>query len=365
MSDLVLKVRGKSYAGWTGIDVSRSMENLSGTFSFSSSNKWPASPNKFMVRVGDDCKVMLDGNAIITGYVDDVQIVYSDSEHSIGVSGRDKVGDLVDCCFVGNEKQMGNRTSYQIIKDLCDPFGIRVVVDSTATSQVNKKHANRIVNFGDTIFDSISRLCRDGGFLAISNGDGDLILTKVTTSKMASDKIKIGNNALRGTFSHTWRERFSEYTVVGQGNSDDSMAIGEAGQAKAEFSDDVISRYRPLVVMIDESATKDICQDRAKWEARYRAAKSKVFSCIVQGWKQSNGKPWDINTLVQVRDPFIGMEVTLTISSVRFMLNDADGEISELAMVRKDAYDVLQTPISKNETQVFDISVLREKLTKR
>lgn len=93
---------------------------------------------------GAACRVLVDGLAVITGYVDDVRISCSASEHSVTVRGRDKTGDLVDCC--APSMQLAGASLAVIARNLCAPFGIEVV-DAIGTEAVPGFKVNPAIPF--------------------------------------------------------------------------------------------------------------------------------------------------------------------------------------------------------------------------
>ncbi len=101
MSDkIVLKVGGKVYSGWTEVHVSQSLDQLTGTFSFSITNPYPDIPSGWSIKLGGYCVVEINDQVVISGYIDDMPIDYDATSHTIQISGRDRTADLVDCTFV-------------------------------------------------------------------------------------------------------------------------------------------------------------------------------------------------------------------------------------------------------------------------
>ena len=57
----------------------------------------------------------------------------------------------------------------------------------------------------------------------------------------------------------------------------------------------------------------------------------------MQGWRQADGSLWKVNTLVHVRDPFIGHDRDLLISEINYLL-DREGTRAEIHVVPPDAF---------------------------
>ena len=67
---------------------------------------------------------------LITGYIDTIDIDLTDTSCRLSVSGRDKTGDLVDSSAIHGSGQWKNVRLEQIVRDICKPFGIEVLVQT-------------------------------------------------------------------------------------------------------------------------------------------------------------------------------------------------------------------------------------------
>ena len=52
------------------------------------------------IRPGDLCQVFIGNDLVLTGFVDATPIRYDGNAVGVGVKGRSKTADLVDCCPV-------------------------------------------------------------------------------------------------------------------------------------------------------------------------------------------------------------------------------------------------------------------------
>ena len=87
----------RRHIGWTEATITRSLETIAGTFAVTLSERDPGETRPRVVRPGDRCRVELEDEAVIEGYIDAVTIDYDATSHTIAVRGRDATGDLVDC----------------------------------------------------------------------------------------------------------------------------------------------------------------------------------------------------------------------------------------------------------------------------
>ncbi len=350
MNNIKLNVRGQSFSGWTGVSVEKSLYQMTGTFGLTSTDRFPDDAEKWNIALGDECTVSIDDQIIITGYIEDIPISYDSENHSIQMSGRDKTCDLIDCSFTEKAKEWNKQKIITIIRALCKPFSIDVDVDDSISDLVNAKTTDDTfkINEGETIFDTIVRLCQGSkGVLPVSYGDGKLILTGSGT-KNTYDDLELGVNVLSGTIDQSNRDRFQTYIVKAQGKGKDTKALTPTNHPTAQYTDKLIQRHRPIVILLDGLGVVEDCQDRAEWEAVNRAGASRTIRYVVQGWTQSNGDVWPLNSLVQVKDSFLGINgTTWLIAAVNFTANNDAGTTTTLTLTHPETFDL--PPVNPTE----------------
>ena len=67
--------------GWSEATVTRSLETISGSFTVTLSEREPGATAPRPIRRGDACQLVLDGDLVITGWVDTVTIDYDANSH--------------------------------------------------------------------------------------------------------------------------------------------------------------------------------------------------------------------------------------------------------------------------------------------
>jgi prophage tail gpP-like protein len=341
MADLELLVNGSSYSGWSSVKVVRSLEQLADTFEVGVTDHWSDDGLPVPIAEGDAVQVKVDGEKLITGYVDDVKAQYDAQSRSLSISGRSKTGDLVDCSVLRKGGQWRKRTLKQIADDVCQPFGISVTLSREVALggvDVNSPFRAFAVEEGETAHDLLERAARVRGVLLVSDGDGNLVVARAAGAPIRTALVT-GENILSGSREGSWKERFSQYIVKGQTTGDDQN-FGDAVTRKAETSDARVSRYRPIVIMA-EAPGEDL-KDRAAWEKNVRYGKSLRITETVQGWKHEDGL-WAPNLRVRVTDRILGVDADLIIVGVTLSL-DENGETAELQLLRPEAYSEHELP---------------------
>lgn len=334
MSEFVLSVNGMDYSGWKGISVSRSLEQLTGQFSLSISDKWAADMEPLPIEPEDACQVSLDGIPVITGYVDSATPGFDPDTVTFSVSGRDKTGDLVDCSAVVPNYEFRNATVTDIAQRLCQPFGISVIVETDVGAPF-KRHA---VQPGETVWNCLERAAKQRGILCTTNGRGDLVLA-VPGKLQASDRIVQGKNCIKGNAPRDHRNRYSRYIVNGQ---EPSWYVGETEPHPNSFAETIdtnVKRHRPLILNSEMQCNRQSAKQRAENEATRRAGECTRFAARVQGWKQSSGELWEPNMQVSVTAPRLHVSgVVFIISTVRYSVADSGGSVVDLDLKRPDAF---------------------------
>lgn len=290
------------------------------------------------LKQGDECTISIDNTIVLTGYIDVIHVTYDKDIHSFIIRGRDKTGLLVDSSNASDTSEWKNISLSSLLTNLCSPFDISVVFDTTATSLKTTVIEKFVANEGETVYKLISDLLLDFGLLPISKGDGKLTITKSATSEKATDMLDIDTNIASVEYISDNTDRFKTYNVKGVGiGSDNKSELADFIQPGSSFVDNVINTEKTCTVFCENPVTLDQCQKRAAWEASIRAGESRVFIYEVGGLIQNDGKPWRFNTLVDINDTLIDFIDTLLIKDVEFTLDD-DGTSTLITTVDKNTY---------------------------
>lgn len=332
---LQLLAGGRSHAGWESIRVTRSMEHGAGSFSLAVSERWPGVDAPRQVTAGQSCEVQVDGEPVITGYVDQVEASIDAGSHTVTVSGRDAVADLIDCSVVRKAGQWRGLRIEQIAAELAAPFGIRVRADV----DTGKPLTSFAIQEGETVFDAISRAARIRALLVVSDSAGGLLITRAGASRVGT-VLELGYNLLKCSVKSDWKDRYRDYLLKGQAPGNDYFNGAAASQIAATASDGGVTRYRPLLITADAPDIAATLQQRALWEANSRAARSLTVTATVQGWRHAGGL-WAPNSLVTlVADP-LHLAAQLLLVSAEFGLAGNEGSTTTLTLTRADAYTQL------------------------
>lgn len=339
MSEVTLTVNDKIYAGWTGLKAVRGIEQGAGAFAIELTERFPGEPQKWPIHPGDACKLALDEEVVITGFVDRAERALGPGEHSVRVDGRDAAGDVVDSSARLPGDKTGNIRNMDLLEIaqlLCDPIGI----DVRAEVAVGKRFDEWSVDAGESVWENLSRGARQRALLIVSDGAGGLVITRAGETVNSAMLVE-GENVIEAHLIRDDSQRFHTYIARGQNKTDGTLdAFGEiAAHVEARTVDFAIRESRTLIIVNDDLADGVTLKDRIEWERNVRRGQGRQLTVSVQGWS-ARGRVWRPNEMVVAKIPTLGMEGPLLIVSVTNVL-DSSGTRTELSLAPREAYDLV------------------------
>lgn len=338
--DVFLVVGGRRYDGWKSIRVTLTIEGLCGSFELDVSDRWSGDVDPWPIAEGDACRVLIDDQVVIDGYIDKRKLRASKETRALSYSGRDRASDLVDCSLlVPDTSTKGHKWTYrnldiaQFVTAVAAPHGIKV---SVQPGLVLKKDPLLVAHPGETGFEAIKRAAGSSGVLVVSDGRGGILITGPSTTR--AQALIEGFNIIEAEIDYDSVERFHRYLISSQPPGTDN-ASGEATRVQAEATDvDVKRTNRTLLIRPEKGYDTAGARRRADWEARIRAAKAATATVTVQGWRQVGGELWSVNTVTHLNAPrLLGIDGDMRISQVEFTIGEG-GRTAQLHIVRPDAF---------------------------
>lgn len=334
---LQLLVGGRAYEGWKAIRVTRSIEALAGSFDLDVNDRWAQQETPWTIAEEDECQVEIDGETVIDGFIDHRSLAFDARSRRLAFQGRDRAAALVDCSAVLKRWAFKKASVLEVAKAVAEPFGIKVSLQPGLA--LAAPLPKLVVNPGDTAWAVIQRAAQPAGVLVVSDGAGGILITRSGKAARA-DALVQGENILAASVDYDGTGRYSRYVVATQTAGTDETSAG-ATRIRAEATDEAVRRTeRVLLVRPEAGVTSEYARRRADWEARIRAAKAETVNVTVRGWKQpSDDVLWPTNAIATVKAPAIGVDGDLLISQVDYSLDGDGGEITQLRLVRPDAFD--------------------------
>lgn len=339
-----LAVDGQVYGGWLGVDVVRSLTRVPSSFRLQVTERWAGRAEPWPILPGARCALSADGAPLVEGWVDAYAPVIAADEHTVRITGRSLVADLVDCSAVVPGGQFRGYDLAQIARALAEPFGVEVVV----AADVGAPFPEAQIQQGETVYELVERLSRLRGVVVADDPRGRLVLTRareggaaVTLALGTSGAADAGTGpvvpVLYGSARLNHAARYSEIRVKAQRAGSDSVSGDAAAAVAGRATDPDIARYRPLIVVAGSQADPATATERAAWEVVRRAGEGTRAELTVQGWRRPGGALWEPNTLVHVRAPMLGVARSLLIGQVALSLGSL-GALARLTVMPPGAF---------------------------
>lgn len=354
MADVVVRAGGFDVGGWTSATVRKSIEQVAHEFSLEAINTRPGQGGAVDLSIDtvhrmadtlntdDEVQILIDGQTVVTGYVDELAFEYDAQSASLNVSGRSKTGDLVDCSAISGTGLWNKATIVQIASDLCSPFGISVSAFVAGVDHLAPFNRFRLEP-GETVMEALMRAAETRGVLFLTDADGNLTIER-SASFFSGEVLELGTNILRGSVARSYADRHSVYHFKGQTEASDEWSGEKASALEHTVEDPHVGRHRPLVVLGEKQRGKEDVGKRAVFERNVRAGRSERFRYLVEDWTTPTGKLWDVNSLVRVRDPWSEADdLSLLITSAEFAV-DANERTTTIELMDRSAFDVLVEP---------------------
>jgi prophage tail gpP-like protein len=348
--ELTLYLGGSAISGWNDIRLTLRAEGFPNDFDIGLSSRGPGGETKTVVQAGQVCTVKLGDDLVITGYVDRDIEEGSAVDHRLGVVGRGKTEDLVDCSAEWPNGMITGANALEVATKLAKPYGITVGVDpGPAIPQFN-------LNYGESAAEIIQRVTRSAGLLAYEDATGTLILAQAGKVKAASGATYGGDkgNVQSWSVMNSMDQRYSEY-VCSMLSQDIWSDTGDGGFFFDTEKDPNVPRHRLMYLVMEQAVDPQAFTIRkAKWEAARRAGRATQVRVTLDSWRDSAGKLWAPNTLIPVDVPGLRLtDKTLAISEVTFSRSDEMGTTATLLLMPPAGF--LPEPINLQPVSAADV----------
>ncbi|EFE98314.1 phage baseplate assembly protein [Serratia odorifera] len=336
INTVTLRVNGREWGGWTSVKIAAGIERLARDFNVQITRMWPGEsgsvPLAPRVKKGDAVEVLIGDDLVITGWIEATPVRYDARSITLGITGRSKTADLIDCTAAPT--QFSGRTLTQIATQLTKPFNIAVVDAGAPAGGLQGVQADH----GETVHEVLNKLLGQQQALAYDDPQGRLVIGGIGATK-AVTALVLGENILTCDTEQSIRDRFSDYQVSGQrAGSDDDFGEATISAIRSTAKDSGITRYRPHYLQQTGNATGTTCKSRCEFEARQRAARTDETTYTVQGWRQGDGSLWQPNQRVIVFDPLLSFNNREMVVAEVIYMQDENGTVCELRVGPEDAY---------------------------
>lgn len=349
-----LEVNGVEYTNFESASCEIRLDTLCNQFSFTAVAPG-AQPMPF--KGGSACKVIIEGETVLTGFIEVIAVSYDGENHQVSVSGRDKTADILDSTIdVIDDLRTDNLTLKALIEKVIERLGADIkVIDEANPAPFSPTEDIAAPEKATNAFQFIEKYARKRQVLLTSNGDGDVVIT-TNSGIRAQGAVQhiIGapdNNVMRSDFSFDTTGRYNAYKIASglnpvalnlAGDSDLVSLVNQSGGV----SDNEIRAGRQLVLISETPFSNTPCEARARWEADVRRARGLAYSATVPGFRVgvTSGALWRTNRLYQIVDDYVGKVEPMLCNSVSFTYDSNAGRNTTLGFVGEKAYTVFIEP---------------------
>jgi prophage tail gpP-like protein len=351
VNNITIEIDGVEYTFFKSMTVKRSLETLSGSFSFISSG---TGSEDFPIKVGQECVISINGTRVLTGFVEQISGTLDSATDDITIVGRDKTADLIDSTLGNDISLNASFTLKELAELILKKLKITniKIVDNVNPAPFNDRAT---IEIGTTAFEYLEKYAKKRQLLLTTNGNGDLVFTRSGTTileTVLSTEPGAAATIINRTFHLDTTKRFNAYVCKNQDN--DSSAVffesktSESVDRQAIAIDKSIRATRVYTFQSGHSTmVSGELLKRAQWEANFRRAQGFSYTCLVQGFKPlSDDRIWEPNLLVRVIDKESNLNLgkgadinsTLLISSITYSLTNESGATTSLQLVTRDSF---------------------------
>lgn len=340
---------GLMLTGWKAVHITRSIEVATSSFILTCSAD--ANTLKLVGREGAPVKISIGDDVVLSGYMETIETILTPRSHDITISGRGKLGDMVDCsCRI--DRVNANTKLQALCESIASQYSVAIFVPPNGTQAVLDALPSlprQIVSITETAWEVIERYARYCGMLVFESEEGELTISQAGT-ELAASGVALGLNieaivctkSTLGTFS-TYNAVLSAYSA---GSDDESIpnlpmvtvvATGTAGNP---------NRFRPTYFVSEQSATdRRFIEKRVNWMASRAYGRSRRVRLLVDNWRDGSGSTWipNVNYPVSADAAGVPANTILLLAEVTFTLNE-NGTRAELVFGPRQGF--LPEPIA-------------------
>lgn len=328
-------INGIQYAHWKKVSVKASLNDAARSFSLEvaeSAGGAVAVAASKQIMVNDEVVILLGGEKVLTGYVEQRSVSYSSSDHGVQISGRSKTGDLISSSADIKGGQFLNSDLGQISGRITQDYGIKTIIKG----DIGAPFESEIITQGESGFRFLERLARSRGKALHDDENGDLVLDEIDPDQGSVASLVEGWNILSAQATMSSENQASEVKVKGQSIANDGRNGKDSTQGMATAKDPNVKRYKPKIIVAEGAMTKEELKQRANWEMAKSAADNIKATITVQGWFHDGGL-WKPGEIYDVKSPMIPCDQPLLCESVEWLQSD-DGTFTVLSLVPPNSY---------------------------
>lgn len=346
MADFEISVNGKIFNNWETARLTRTIDENSGKFQFSSSNVTPAN---YPVRAGDAVQILLGGKPKLTGFCDILESSVEDGVDMITVIGRDNTADLIDSSMPDPVKSIdGPLSMVDLALKVIGALGIHMgVINAIPGIKDFTEKEFFGADAGKNCMEFLTDFARKRQAYLVPDGQGNLEIFRpnetIQPGIIINRRDDPENNIISSSVRFDHSQRYGIYSIRSQDNfgaDADAEYDGDGVDRKGDKIDPQIRGTRFLEFQPEENMNADETKDRAVEELNIRRARSTSYTAVIAGVERAPGVLWDFGQLTKVKDDFSGMTGIFLTRSVDYSVDRNAGTTSTIIFAPPEAYKV-------------------------
>lgn len=368
-SNIAIELNGITYNSILEASVSRSLDSLSGQFSFTLSlNDIESIP----VTIGSPIKIIVANEVFLNGYVETMHGTSSDSSgNKFQFSGRDATCDLIDSTFLSKTSFTTPITLESIINKCIDNLGLSGRITTKKTTSISTNFGNGeslVAEKGDFYVEFLQKYANKKNVLLTTDGNASIVITTANTIAPTqniykdSQSFDNSNNVISSSYTYDLSNRYYQYQSQSQQQFSDTYDTDQAVNITGSSIDSEIRSSRKISIDSQFSNDESAAKSNAIYERNLRIGDSFSYNVVVQGFFPVNSNSiWNLNTLVSVFDNDLGIYQDLLVEEVDFNYSLYDGAKTSLKLIPPIAYTTFeQEKVRKNKNTSKKIDIINQ-----
>lgn len=325
-NDVTVEVDGKAHNSWKSYDIDSDFLIPADAFKFDLGV--PSNSTVLPDFSGDEVKVRINGELVMTGIVDTTQHTISKTNRTYSLNGRDRASILVDCSApITNVKGL---TVLDAVKKIVEPLGIKKV----ALRAENNPTLDKVdIDVGETAWNAAMRCANSAGLHLWFEPNGELIVggadySTPPVATLCCMKDGKQNNFEQADLTFDVSNRFSEVTFLAQSHG--KQGQDNKNDLKWVYNDPEMTTYKPKTVVVSDVDNLEALQ---KWAKKYIAdsvLEGFTLTIIVPDHKMQDGTLWQPGQRVHVICEEYEIDAIFFLMGRRFTLSRNGGTQTEL-----------------------------------
>lgn len=372
-----LEINGLNYQHFTQVSVTRSYDKIPSDFSFRATTD-PSDVTQFPIHEGNIVRVMADGHVFVTGFVDEITVRHTESDHTITISGSSVAVDLIESTMDASFDILGPIELQAALQAIVDKLNLNIsVIDKTGITLEPLGGEERLIgNLGASVWSLMVQAALKRNVLLSEDGDGNILMMRGEGSKLDYPFEKrvngSNNNLLSSSITRSSQSKFHVYKVFSQPNASALANLPWEENEEIAFSDvasdstDVtVRRSRMNAIVAEQSSNLSQCTARAIWQNNVCSSQSLRYQCTHQGYTTSTNLLIQPGHIIFVTDDYVSLASELMIETVTLNYSLDGGSIGTYDMVMPDAFTLQANVPTFNETGndldgIFDVDETEE-----